>query len=260
MELVYPPVVLAFRSLFAAYGWDVQVHDEHHLPKDGPAVIATNHVGYLDFAFVGLGAWHRNHRRFVRFAAKKEVFDNAVAGPLMRGMHHIPVDRFGRATAAIDEGVQRLRDGDWVGMFPEGTINTSFVPTRGRSGAVRMAQEAGVPIVPGAVWGSQRILTKGRPRNLQRDVVVSVAFGEPMAAPEDADANRLTDQLMERIGQLTDRLQRDYPQEPDGPDDRWWQPAHLGGTAPTPEEARAYRREESARRRAKRAEELDRRK
>ncbi len=52
-----------------------------------------------------------------------------------------------------------------------------------------------------------------------------------------ADANGLTAELRSRLAALVDRAQREYPEQPAGPEDAWWQPAHLGGTAPTPEEA-----------------------
>lgn len=250
MEPVYTPVIGLALTLFKAMRWDIRVTGAEYLPASGPAVVATNHVGYLDFTFVGFGV--RERGRLLRFLAKKEIFDHPVAGPLMRGMKHVPVDRFGRPQHALREATQALRRGEMIGMFPEATISRSFVPAAGKSGAARMAMDASAPLVPGAVWGSQRLLTKGRPRNLQRNVVVTVDFGPPVAYAPDEDPADVTKRLMAAIEELVDRASRRYPQQPAGPDDRWWQPAHLGGTAPTIEAADAMAAEERSARRARR--------
>jgi 1-acyl-sn-glycerol-3-phosphate acyltransferase len=237
-------------GLMKTLKWDVQASGTEHIPASGPAVIATNHVGYLDFVFVGAAA--RERKRLVRFLAKAEVFNHKVAGPLMRGMKHIPVDRFGRASQAIDDSVAALRRGEVIGMFPESTISRSFVPAAGKTGAARMAMQAGAPLIPGAVWGSQRILTKGRPKNFQRDVIITVAVGEPVPYEPDDDPEKVTLVMMDRIEELVDRAQRNYPHSPSGPDDGWWVPAHLGGTAPTVEESLALNAREAEERKARR--------
>jgi 1-acyl-sn-glycerol-3-phosphate acyltransferase len=102
-----------------------------------------------------------------------------------------------------------------------------------------MAAAAGVPIVPMALWGTQRMWTKGHPRTLlRRNLPISIAAGEPLES-DKRDPDGVMAELRKRMGGLLDRLQRDYPDQPAGPDDAWWQPAHLGGSAPTPEEAEA---------------------
>jgi 1-acyl-sn-glycerol-3-phosphate acyltransferase len=255
MEPVYTPVIGTVLTLYKAMGWNLTVEGADHVPAEGGAVLASNHVGYLDFTFIGFGA--RERGRLVRFMAKKEVFDHKIAGPLMRGMKHVPVDRFGRAGDALSAAIAALRDGELIGMFPEGTISRSFVPAAAKTGAARMAMDAGVPLIPTAVWGSQRILTKGRPKNLQRKVAISIAYGEPIAYESDDDPAEVTKRLMDAIGGLVDHLQRTYPQEPAGDDDRWWLPAHLGGTAPTVAESEEMSAKEQAERRARRRAERD---
>ncbi|ROS44745.1 lysophospholipid acyltransferase family protein [Amycolatopsis thermoflava] len=231
-ELVYPPVVLFAKTMFRVLDLKLRVEGSEHVPARGGAVIACNHVSYLDFVFCGLGA--QPAKRLVRFMAKKEVFDHRISGPLMRGMGHIPVDRkAGRG--AYDEAVGRLRAGEVVGVFPEATISPSFTVEDVKSGAARMAAQAGVPLIPMAVWGSQRLWTKGRPRNLtQRHVPVSILLGEPLRPGPDEDADAVTRELRERMSLLLDKAQAEYPDKPAGPGDLWWLPAHLGGTAPAP--------------------------
>jgi 1-acyl-sn-glycerol-3-phosphate acyltransferase len=250
VEPVYSPVIGAALLMFKTMGWKISVSGIEHIPVTGPGVVATNHVGYLDFTFVGYGV--RDQGRMLRFLAKKEIFDHPVAGPLMRGMKHVPVDRFGRPQDALNAAIDSLRSGELIGMFPEATISRSFVPAAAKSGAARMAMEASAPLIPGAVWGSQRILTKGRPKNFQRNVPIMVAFGAPIDYAPDENPADVTKRLMASIEQLVDDASRSYPDQPAGPDDRWWQPAHLGGTAPTVEEADAIAAAERAERRARR--------
>ena len=250
MELVYRPVVAFVRAAFSVMRWRVHVTGLHHIPVRGGAVIASNHVGYLDFAFIGYSALPQH--RLVRFMAKQEVFDHPISGPLMRGMHHLPVDRFGGATAAIDTAVRALEAGEVIGLHPEGTLSRSFVPAPAKTGAVRIAMRASAPLIPCAVWGSQRLLTKGRKPNWQRNVAITVTFGPPVDY-DDADAPAdVTAELMRRIGAMVDHAASTYPDRPSGDSDRWWLPAHLGGAAPSVEDAERIAQQEHNARMAER--------
>ncbi len=251
MEPVYRTVVAAALSVMRARKWDLSTSGWEHVPAEGGAVIASNHVSYIDFVFLGAAARNQG-KRLVRFMAKKEAFDHPVSGPLMRAMRHVEVDRFGDPKKAFDEAVEKCRSGELVGTFPEGSISRSFTLLPLKTGAARIAQAAGVPLVPVAVWGTQRLLTKDRPRDLRRDVPVTVRFGEPIQ-PGDDDPAEVTKALDERLSELVDAAQRSYPVPPQ-PGYDWWQPAHLGGSAPTYEEAMRLhekaKRERAARRQA----------
>ncbi|WP_430780910.1 lysophospholipid acyltransferase family protein [Actinoplanes sp. G11-F43] len=233
MELVYPPVVaLAKTVMFRVLDNKVTVEGAEHIPASGGAVLASNHASYLDFIYCGFGA--QPARRLVRFMAKKQVFDHRISGPLMRGMRHIPVDRKA-GTAAFRHAIDSLRAGEIVGVFPEATISESFTVKGLKSGAARMALEAGVPLIPMAVWGPHRLWTKGRKKELtKRHVPVIIKIGAPVAVAPDATPETVTATLKERLTVLLDEVQRAYPDKPSGPDDTWWLPAHLGGTAPLP--------------------------
>ncbi|QLQ37457.1 lysophospholipid acyltransferase family protein [Micromonospora robiginosa] len=234
-ELVYPPVITAAKTMFRALDLRLDVRGSEHVPTTGGAVLASNHVSYLDFIFCGYGAYES--RRLVRFMAKESVFRHRVSGPLMRGMKHIPVNRAAGA-GSYAAAVGALRRGEVVGVFPEATISRSFTVKDLKNGAARMAQEAAVPLLPVALWGTQRLWTKGRPRTLtRRHTPITILVGEPMDPAAYPDATVLTAELRTRLSALVDRAQRDYPEQPAGPDDAWWQPAHLGGGAPTPEQA-----------------------
>jgi 1-acyl-sn-glycerol-3-phosphate acyltransferase len=246
-DAVYPPVIILARGLFAALGLRFSIEGAHNVPRQGGAVLASNHVSYLDFAFVGYGT--RDVGRLVRFMAKESVFRHPVSGPLMRGMHHIPVDRAAGSTA-FREAMTMLKAGELVGVFPEATISRSFELKEFKPGAVRMAQAAGVPLVPTIVWGGQRIYTKGRrPHVRGRGKAITVAFGEPLTPSRRDTADAVTAELVDRMRALLERVQRTYPQRPAGDDDRWWLPAAMGGTAPTPQQAKTLDAAEAAARR-----------
>lgn len=234
---VYRPVIRTALTLFRALGIRFDVRGVENLPATGGAVLASNHVSYLDFMFVGLPAHQRGHR-LVRFMAKKSVFTHPVSGPLMRGMHHIPVDRSAGA-AAYREAVRALQAGELVGVFPEQTISRAFVPRPIKAGAARMALEAGVPLLPVVVWGGQRIWTSGRRPVLARGVPVSVWVDKPLPLLPGEDAAAVTQRLSDRLVELVDEVVRAYPDLPADGSSPWWLPAAAGGGAPTPAEAAA---------------------
>ncbi|MFM9371009.1 lysophospholipid acyltransferase family protein [Streptomyces sp. Da 82-17] len=231
-ELVYRPVIGAALTMFKALDLKIDLKGAEHIPRTGGAVLVSNHISYMDFIFAGLAA--RPQKRLVRFMAKDAVFRHKVSGPLMRGMKHIPVDR-NQGEAAYAHALESLRSGEIVGVFPEATISPSFTLKSFKSGAARMAQEAGVPLIPVALWGTQRLWTKGRPRNFKRShIPVTIRVGEAVEAPREQYAGAITRRLRERVQELLEAAQRAYPVRPKGPDDTWWVPAHLGGTAPEP--------------------------
>ena len=228
-------------------GLKISVMGVENLPTSGGAVIAINHTGYLDFTFAGLPAYEQGLGRKVRFMAKQEVFDSKTTGPIMRSLRHIPVDRQDGA-ASYEAAVRNLKDGELVGVYPEATISRSFEIKECKSGAARMAIEAGVPIVPHIVWGAQRIWTKGHPKMLWRPKVpIVVVVGEPIAPTLDtADLRTL---LHSRMQQLLERAQEHYGPHPAG---EFWVPRRLGGGAPSLAEAAQMDAEEAAARAARR--------
>ena len=241
-ELVYRPVIGVARVLFAVQGLRFDVRGAENVPRTGGAVMAINHIGYMDFTYAGLAVLPAG--RLVRFMAKEEVFRHKVSGPLMRGMKHIPVDREAGA-GSYRAAVQALSAGEIVGVFPEATISRSFELKDFKAGAARMAQEAGVPLLPTVIWGSQRVWTKGRPRRFGRTrTPITIMVGEPIDVPGGSDPNAVTAQLRGRMEAMLHEAQQSYPESPSGTDDLWWLPARLGGTAPTPDEAHRLDREE----------------
>ncbi|CPR10838.1 acyltransferase [Mycobacterium bohemicum DSM 44277] len=245
---MYGTVIQLTRLVWRIQGLKLTVTGVENVPKTGGAVIAINHTGYLDFTFAGLPVYEQGLGRKVRFMAKQEVFDHKITGPIMRSLRHISVNRQDGA-ASYEEAVRNLKDGELVGVYPEATISRSFEIKEFKSGAARMAVEAGVPIVPVIVWGAQRIWTKGHPKRLFRPKVpVVVVVGEPIAPTlGTAELNAL---LHSRMQQLLARAQELYGPHPAG---EFWVPRRLGGGAPSLAEAARMDAEEAAVRAARRA-------
>jgi len=233
-EWVYPPVIRTALGLFRGLDVRFDLRGLENIPSDGGAVLAANHVSYLDFMFVGLPAHRR--RRLVRFMAKESVFRHPVSGPLMRGMHHIPVDRAAGA-AAFRHAREALGSGELIGVFPEQTISRSYVPRPLKSGAARLALDAGTPLIPVVTWGGHRIWTTGRRPTLQRHVPVSVWVDQPLPVTAGELPAAVTERLAQRLAALVEEVVAAYPDRPVDGDD-WWLPAHVGGGALTPELAR----------------------
>lgn len=232
-EPIYTGAIGIGRLLLGTLRVKLRVAGRENLPVDGGAVIAVTHFGYLEFAIVEWTTWLANRRR-IRFMAKKAAFKGWPLGALMRNMKHIPVDR-AAGSHAYDAAVTALRGGELVGVFPEGTVSRSFEVQPLKAGAVRLAQAAGVPLIPVAVWGAHRILAKGTKGKL-RDrigVPVYVKIGAPMEVAADADIHDASDALRATMQQLTDDLQDIYPVDGTG---QWWQPVRRGGTAPSVED------------------------
>jgi 1-acyl-sn-glycerol-3-phosphate acyltransferase len=248
LDLTYPPVIAACKIGFRLLGQRFDLTGTEHVPRTGGVLLAVNHVGYLDFVYGGLAA--NPAGRKVRFMAKREIFDHPVTGPVMRSMHHIEVDR-GEGLASFRTAVDYLRRGEAVGIFPEATISRSMELKEFKTGAVRIAAEAGVPLVPVILWGTQRLMTKDHPKDFSRGKTIALRVGAAMH-PTGADPVAETAGLRSRMARMLEETIDAYPaaEQPPG---SWWLPARFGGGAPTPEEADRLDAEEKVRRARARA-------
>jgi len=251
-DLTYPAIIAAAKLSFRLLGQRIDLGGTHHVPRTGGCLLAVNHVGYVDFVYGGLAA--NPSGRKVRFMAKRELFDHRWTGPLMRSLHHIEVDR-GAGVTSYRTAVDYLRAGECVGIFPEATISRAMELKELKTGAVRIAAEAGVPLLPVVLWGTQRMMTKDHPRDFSRGTTILIRVGEPLH-PRGEDPETETADLKQAMSVLLDRAVRDYPAE-EQPPGSWWVPQQYGGSAPTLAEAAeldaAELRERAARRAARQA-------
>jgi len=194
-------------STIAAISWPIlyglfrlRARGREHIPTDGGFVLACNHVSSFDPWPLGLPLWPK---RFLRFMAKSELYWFPLTF-VLNGAGAFPVRRGQADTEAIETAVQLARAGNIVAMFPEGTRRTKGLvkrfEARPRTGAARIALEAGVPLVPAAVRGTD---------HLRRFAPISVTYGAPVdiddlrgAADLREAAQVATDRLMARIEEL----------------------------------------------------------
>ena len=214
--MFYWLVKFSLRPLFRVFFRPV-VTGREHIPTRGGALLASNHLSMCDSLFLPVMT-----RRRVSFLAKSEYFTGA--GPkgrakafFVRATGLIPLDRSdaGAAAAALDTGVRAVRSGMLLGVYPEGTRSPDGRLYRGKTGVARMAVRAGVPVVPVAMVGTDRVQPIGAvwPR-LSR---VAVHIGAPLVPPApDADPARhaaqvrdFTERIMAAIAALSGQTRTD---------------------------------------------------
>jgi 1-acyl-sn-glycerol-3-phosphate acyltransferase len=226
MEVLVP-------SVMAANGNKITFQGLENIPERGGALIALNHTSYVDWIPASIASHQR--RRRLRFMIKAEMQDIKAVNYVIKHAQLIPVDRTVGAEA-FAVAVQRLRDGEIVGLHPEATISRSFELRDFKTGAARMALDAQVPLVPMIVWGAHRIWPKDHPKNLFRNrIPITVAVGTPL--PPRGTAEELNAQLREAMKAVLYRVQEEYPH----PEGAYWVPRRLGGSAPTPDESKQFR-------------------
>jgi 1-acyl-sn-glycerol-3-phosphate acyltransferase len=246
MEPVFRTLEITAKALVAATGTKITYQDLENIPRTGGAVIAINHTSYVDWLPAALATHHRGRR--IRYMIKAEMQQVKVVNFLIKHTKTIPVNR-GAGSQAYDEAVRLLKAGEVVGLMPEATISRSFELKDFKTGAARMALDAGVPMVPLIVWGAQRIWTKDHPRNVGRKKIpVIVAAGRPL--PPVGHVEQLDAALRDEMKSVLHRVQEEYPH----PEGAFWVPRRLGGSAPTVAEARILEETEKADRARKRAE------
>ena len=246
MEPVFRTLEIAAKVAMRATGTRITYHGLENIPAAGGAVMAINHTSYIDFLPAALAAHYRKRR--LRFMIKAEMQDVKFVAWLIKHTQTIPVDRTAGA-GAYAVAVTALRDGELVGVYPEATISRSFELKEFKTGAVRMALEARVPIVPLIVWGAQRAWTKDHPKSLGRKKLpITVSVGEPMQPAGTME--QLDAVLRESMTAVLHKAQVDYPH----PEGAYWVPRALGGSAPTMEQAKVLDEAELAERARKRAE------
>jgi 1-acyl-sn-glycerol-3-phosphate acyltransferase len=196
-----PTVDRAFRPRFEGV---------RNVPRRGPAILAANHLSYVDWMFIPLAL-----RRRVTFVAKSDYFHGAgVRGWAQRrffkGTGQVPVDRSGgRASeSALTAGLKVLERGELFGIFPEGTRSHDGRLYKGRTGVARLALEAGVPVIPTAVIGTDVIAPPGK--LLSRVISPTVVFGKPLdfsryggLATDRFILRSVTDEIMYAIMELS---------------------------------------------------------
>jgi 1-acyl-sn-glycerol-3-phosphate acyltransferase len=189
-------------------GLRLRVEGVEHIPAEGPALLAANHLSPIDPIAMGLAASRRG--RTVRFLTAAESFDIPLVGWGLRRLQQIPIHRGTRDLAAIRDAADLIAGGALAGIYPEGELGTGEGLLPAKKGMARLALTAKAPIVPAGMWGMQRRWAKGRIRiGLPIRPVAAVVIGEPIPATgdpaNDDDVRALTDRVMAAIRTLVVR-------------------------------------------------------
>jgi len=205
---------------------DFRWHGPRRLPATGAFIVAPNHFTNIDPLVVGTVVFL--HRRLPQYLAKASLFKNPIVGYFMRGMGNIPVERSGRTRGSdpLSGGSDLVRNGGGIIVYPEGTLtrDPDLWPMRGKTGAVRLALENDVPLIPMAHWGTQGIMPRyGKKVKLFPKTRVDVLIGEELDLSEyrgkpidQRMLQRATDELMDAITVLVEELRGEK-----APAERW---------------------------------------
>jgi 1-acyl-sn-glycerol-3-phosphate acyltransferase len=203
-----------------------------NVPKRGPAIIAANHVSFLDSFFIPLVI----KRRKMTYLAKADYFKSWKTAWFFRSVGQIPTEREGgdRSRQALEIALEVLEQGSLLGIYPEGTRSPDGRIYRGRTGVARLALAAGVPVIPVGVTGTDDVMPKSAkmPR-VRGQVEVKIRFGEPIDFGRYIGQERdrfvlrsVTDEIMYEIMRLSGQTYVD-------------EYASRTATEPLPESARA---------------------
>jgi 1-acyl-sn-glycerol-3-phosphate acyltransferase len=207
-----------------------RMHHAERMPQTGAFVLAPNHYSEIDPVVMGVVSWKLG--RAPRFLTKASLFKNPVLGWILRTSGQIPVERAGsKSHAALRAAEELVEKGRMVVVYPEGSLtrDPDLWPMRGKTGAVRIALEQDIPIVPAAHWGTQALMPRyGKKLSLFPRKTIHVAIGEPLDLSayrgrplEQATLLKATGELMDAIAALLAELRG----EP-APAERWDPSAH----------------------------------
>lgn len=196
-------ILRAFLTPFLMLAFRPKVKGLRNVPTSGPVILASNHLSFSDSIFMPLVV-----PRKVTFLAKSEYFTS----PGLKGfakkltfiaLGQVPVDRSGgrRSEAALITGLQLLAEGDCIGIYPEGTRSPDGRLYKGRTGIARLAIESGAPIIPVAMFNTEKIQPTGT--LIPKIMRVKMIFGEPIYFSGDSSnlpfLRECTDSLMQAI-------------------------------------------------------------
>ncbi|WGD38608.1 lysophospholipid acyltransferase family protein [Lysinibacter sp. HNR] len=222
MFWVLATLILPLWSLMVGYRYV----NREKLPQEGAFILSPNHYSEIDPIAMGAAVWHLG--RAPRFMAKASLFKVPVLGWFLRRSGQIPVERSNRGgtAAPIRAAEELVEKGRGVIIYPEGSLtrDPDLWPMRGKTGAVRLALQHGIPLIPCAHWGTQELMPrygkKIRPFPRKRITVIigdpvdlSDFEGKPLDQKAFADA---TDRLMSAISELLGQIRYEKP-----PAERW---------------------------------------
>lgn len=189
-----------------------------HVPPQGAALVACNHISYFDP--LAHGYFLEKAGRRPRYLTKSELYGNPFMRRLLDGARQIKVRRGSGEHGPVDAAVRAVRAGEVVVVYPEATVTTNpdHTPMRGKTGIARMTLAAGVPVIPVAVWGSAPVWRRGGKRDLRFGRPIWVKAGTPLDFSEFEEDRKnpetlqtVTDSVMAELSVLVDDMRARYP-------------------------------------------------
>jgi 1-acyl-sn-glycerol-3-phosphate acyltransferase len=209
LSVLRPPVALWFNWRFEGL---------EHIPREGPVLVACNHISYLDPLAHGLMLVKAGRRP--RFLAKKELYGNWFVGRVLEGARQIPVERGTGSATPLQSAGAALTAGEAVMIYPEATVtrNPDSTPMQGKTGVARLTLSTEVPVLPVGVWGSQHVWQRGAVRSFEFGRPIWLKAGPPMDFSEFEDRQddpaalrQVTDMVMDELTRLVNDLRSRYP-------------------------------------------------
>ena len=178
-------IALPLMGLMVKY----RFHDREKMPQTGAVIITPNHYSNIDPVVIGVATWYLG--RLPRFMAKASILRVPVVGWILRKSGQIPVERGGstRSSDALMAAKELVTKERALIVYPEGSLtrDPDIWPMRGKSGAVRLALELGIPVVPVAHWGTQNLMARySKKLNVFPRHTVDVKVGDPVDFSEFA--------------------------------------------------------------------------
>lgn len=204
----------------------ITVRGSENIPQTGGFILAPCHFSAIDPVVMGIGLWKSG--RTPRFMAKESLFRVPILGSMLRGLGQIPVDRAGqqRALGPMKAARSLAETGGGIIIYPEGSLtrDPDLWPMRGKTGAVRMALDAKIPLIPAAHWGTARLMPRYSGKiKLFPPTPITVLIGKPIdltafeGKPMDQKLlTQATEILMTAISELQGQLRGETP-----PTKRW---------------------------------------
>jgi 1-acyl-sn-glycerol-3-phosphate acyltransferase len=179
--------------------WPLRIEGVKYVPTEGAAIIVCNHLSMIDPFVVGYSA-----NRLVNFMAKQELFSVPFVGYWIRKLGAFPVDRSRRDPASLRIALTLLKQGEILGMFPEGTRSTGGEMLELRAGAARLAARTRTPIVPAAVFNTNHALPPGK---FIRPARIRVRFGPPFELAELYGRNDKGEEMERALQTMKERIE-----------------------------------------------------
>lgn len=205
---MYWPLRIFVRGIIQLFlfGDHLHLQGEENVPREGGLLVISNHIAGADPPLLG-GCFPRP----LHFMAKAEWFKNPLLGSLARAFLCYPVTRHSADRTALRFTLTLLEDGEAVCVYPEGTRSRDLVMHAPEAGAGFLARRSGVPILPVATWGGERVLPTGAKFPHRSGTRVFLVYGEPFTLPDQGmDNQEAAEYMMSRVAELLPEAYRGF--------------------------------------------------